>query len=486
MNRYLNLFSSKGNKDKLKINAGLNVIKKTILLVFPLITFPYISRVLGVENLGKFNYAYSLISWFVLFASLGIPIYSASYGARIRDDKERSDRFVSDLILISLITTVIAYIVFAIMLAVSVDLREYNSLLLILSVIIAGTTLGLDWYFVIYEEYFYITVRVIIIQLVSLALIFGFVHNSSDLFEYAWVYVFSQVGASAINIYIVCRRVKFGFEFSSLKKHVKPILTTFALCMSSQIYINADMTMVGAMQGDYYTGLYSVSNKVYRVLKSLMAALYEAALPNLSNAITSEGMDSFKVKINELLNTIVVFLIPAVCGVIATSSDIIYVVGGSEYMEASTSLAILGFSLLFAALSGAFMYAVLLPMKLEKVTMQSMTVSAVINIALNFYFIPRYNINGAAITTAISEGIVFIWQCIYVSRYKILEVELSNVLQVALGSGCIFLCCGLVSTCDLPFIVSLLLKIIVSVVVYALVLIVTKNKYLRNIFKKAR
>lgn len=157
MNRYLNLFSSKGNKDKLKINAGLNVIKKTILLVFPLITFPYISRVLGVENLGKFNYAYSLISWFVLFASLGIPIYSASYGARIRDDKERSDRFVSDLILISLITTVIAYIVFAIMLAVSVDLREYNSLLLILSVIIAGTTLGLDWYFVIYEEYFYIT-----------------------------------------------------------------------------------------------------------------------------------------------------------------------------------------------------------------------------------------------------------------------------------------------------------------------------------------
>lgn len=72
------------------------------------------------------------------------------------------------------------------------------------------------------------------------------------------------------------------------------------------------------------------------------------------------------------------------------------------------------------------------------------------------------------------------------SRYKILEVELSNVLQVALGSGCIFLCCGLVSTCDLPFIVSLLLKIIVSVVVYALVLIVTKNKYLRNIFKKAR
>ena len=189
-----------------------------------------------------------------------------------------------------------------------------------------------------------------------------------------------------LNIYIVCRRVKFGFEFSSLKKHVKPILTTFALCMSSQIYINADMTMVGAMQGDYYTGLYSVSNKVYRVLKSLMAALYEAALPNLSNAITSEGMDSFKVKINELLNTIIVFLIPAVCGVIATSSDIIYVVGGSEYMEASTSLAILGFSLLFAVLSGAFMYAVLLPMKLEKVTMQSMTVSAVINIALNFYF----------------------------------------------------------------------------------------------------
>lgn len=485
MKNLQNLFSNNG-KDKLKINAALNVVKKTLLLIFPLITFPYISRVLGVENLGRFNYAYSIISWFVLFASLGIPIYSASYGARIRDDKEKSDKFVSDLVLISLVTTIIAYVVLIIMLVVPSDLQDYKSLLMILSVIIVGTTLGLDWYFVVYEEYFYITLRVIIVQIISLFLIFAFVHSYSDLLKYTWIFVFSQIGASVINIYIVRRRVKFKFDISSLKKHVKPILTTFALCMSSQIYINADMTMLGAMQGDYYTGLYSVSNKVYRVLKSLMAALYEAALPNLSNAIASEGMESFKGKINELLNTIIVFLIPAVCGVIATSSDIIYVVGGSEYMEASTSLAILGFSLLFAVLSGAFMYAVLLPMKLEKVTMQSMTVSAVVNIVLNFYFIPRYNINGAAITTAISEGIVFLWQCIYVSRYKILEVELSNVLQVALGSGCIFLCCGLVSACGLPFIMSLLLKISGSVAVYALVLVVTKNKYLRKIFKKAR
>lgn len=476
--------SSNDHTNRLKINAILNLIRKGTVLVFPLITFPYISRILGVENLGKFNYSLSIVSYFVLFASLGIPLYSANYGAKIRDDKKRSDEFISDLFTISICTTIIAYLLFAIMIRLFPSLANYKALLMIQSILIVGTTMGMDWYFVIFEDYFYITIRVIAVQVISFVLIFALIHTKDDLYTYAWVYLFSQVGAGIVNLWIISRRTRLRIRLKSLREHLSPILTIFFLCVSSQIYINADMTMLGIMKGDYFTGLYSVSNKVYRVLKTLMAALYEAALPNLSNRIAKEGIDSFKIEINKLLNTILVFLMPAVCGVIAVAGDIIYIVGGKGYEPATSSLVVLGISLFFAVMSGVFMYAVLMPMVHEKVTMHSMTFSALLNIVLNIFFIPRFNIVGAAITTAISECVVFLWQSIYVSKYKIIKIDFKNIIQVAIGCVLIFVICYSFSLINFSFIAGFIIKVILSILAYGCVLIICKNKYVWNIIPK--
>jgi O-antigen/teichoic acid export membrane protein len=479
-----NSFSNKKIKN-LHINATLNLIRKGIVLFFPLITFPYISRVLDVENVGRFNYYLSIINYFMLLSALGIPLYAANYGAKIRDNKKECEHFISEVLSINVLSTLLSYIIFLIFIIWNKEIYSDFSLMLILSIMIVGTTIGMDWFFVIYEDYLYITIRVICIQLISFILIFLLVKDKSSLPSYGWIYVFSQVGAAPVNLYLIKKNIKLSlsFEFEKIKKHILPIMTIFALNVSSQIYINADMTMLGVIKGDYYTGLYSVSNKVYKVLKSLMAALYEAALPNLSNKIAVEGMESYKVEINTLLNNILVFLVPVMCGVVIVADDIIYVVGGNNYQQAEGSLKVLGVSLLFAVLSGVFMYAVLLPLGQEKITMYAMIVSAVINVGLNFIFIPKYHIMGASFTTAISECIVFLWQCVYVSKYKIIRFDYKNIMQIILGCFMIAVICYSVNWFSMPFAISFLCKVIFSGLVYFLVLLKLRNTYVRTIYE---
>lgn len=464
------------------VNAILNSIKTIMSMIFPLITFPYVSRVLQVENIGKVNFSNSVVSYFLLLAGLGIATYASREGARLRDDKEQLEKFAAQMFSINLISAFFAYVLLGITIWVIPKFHSYVALLMVHSLSIVGTALGVEWLYIIEEDYLYITIRSILVQLISIALLFVLVKNPNDYIVYAAISTFANTAANIFN-FIHSKRI-LNLKVTThldLHKHLPSILTIFFMAIATTIYVNSDSTMLGFMKNDYYVGLYGTATKIYMILKSIMSATIIVTLPRLSNLIARDCIDEYQKRVNGILNTFIMLLLPTVMGVFLSSKEIIEILAGNNYSDAAKALQILSLSLLFSIFAIFYTNAIMLPLKMEKIVMTATICSAIVNIGLNIFFIPKYSHVGASITTAISEALVLVIMMINSKNKVQLKYEKNTCISALLG--CVFIVgvCLVVNQHQWTSFAKLLIKIGISSIGYLIVLIVFKNKVVMQI-----
>ena len=173
-------------------NFVYSLLKTMMGVVFPLITFPYATRVLGAASLGKIDYAQANITYFSLLGAFGVSGYAVREGARIRDDKEKLSRFAGEVLAVNVVTVIISYI--ACFLTIMIDkFAPYRGLMCLFSLTILLTSMGMEWLYNIHEEYAYITVRSFVFQLISVVLLYVFVKKPEDYLIYAGVLITSSV-----------------------------------------------------------------------------------------------------------------------------------------------------------------------------------------------------------------------------------------------------------------------------------------------------
>lgn len=476
----------------LGVNALLNAFKSGLSVLFPLITYPYALRVLQPEGIGKVNYASSIVSYFALVASLGISTYAVREGAKLRDDRSKIETFAKQIFTINVTTTIISYIALFFCLVFVNEFRNYALLILISSISIAMGTLGLEWMNTIYEDYLFITIRSIVTHLVTLCVLFIFVKGPEDCAKYALLSVLTTTIICISNMFYCRRYISIGLTRNvELAKHIKPILIMFANMVATSIYVNADVTMLGWMCGDYYTGLYTLATKVYGVAKKMMVSLYSVAIPRISLYAGNHDFENLKKIYTSLMSSITIVLIPASAGLIVLSKEVVQFMGGEEYGNSVLTLQLLSVALVGAIFGGAVTYVLNIPLGREKNNVIATIFSAVINIGLNVFFIKEFQQNGAAITTAISEFFVFFF-CLFktkdIKEYLDIRKWLSNVVQAGIGVIWIVF----VSVVARLLITNTLLLffgiIAVSVLGYAVVLMALHNDvaflYLGKILKK--
>lgn len=472
------------NKKRLAKNAILNLIKTISSLIFPLITFPYISRILGVENLGAYNFSTSIISYFTLIAGLGISTYAIREGARYREDNKKLSKFSSEVFTINVIATVLAYVLMFICIFLFDELRKYVSVILVLSVSIMFTTLGCEWVYNIYEDFKYITIRSVAFQVISLILLFIFVRDVNDLMAYSIITVIASSGANIVNIIARKKYLKIGLIFNkNLKKHLIPILVLFANAIAMTIYINSDMTILGIISGDYYTGLYSVSTKVYTVIKSLLGAIIIVSIPHLVSLISKKNLNEYRNTSSGILNVLLSFCVPTMIGIFCISKYIILILSGEEYVAAAMSLKILSFALLFSIISWYYTSCVLIPFRKEKIVLLATSCSAFANIILNIVLVPKFNINATAFTTLLAEFISSVICYIYGRKYTQYRPPRNIIMSILVGSIGIYIACYIVSQMFSSAIVVIVVSIIFSAITYALTLIIFKNPTISTLIK---
>ena len=397
------------NKISIKSNMILNSIKVLFSIIFPLITFPYASRVLNVENMGKINFSNSVISYFVLIAGLGIANYAVREGSLYKNDKDSFNQFANEIFTINIISTLISYILLFIFINYSNKLYDYRWILLIQSLVMFFTTIGVDWINSIYEDFLYITCMTILFQIISLILLFTLVHSEKDYYIYVFITVFANVGYNFLNFFHSRKYAKIHLtNIKKVKKHLNPIFIIFSTAIATTIYVNSGSTILGYISGDYYVGLYSVSVKIYSIFKQLLQGIVIVTLPRLAFLYANKLIDDFLEILRKIFSIIIVMGLPVCVGMLMLSEKIILIISGKNFLNAVSSLHILSIALIFSALATVATTSILLSQGKEKYIFKASILGSIINILLNFILIPFFNQDGAAMATLVAEFVIFI------------------------------------------------------------------------------
>lgn len=479
----------KVKRKSLKINGLLNLLKQTLNFIYPLITFPYVSRILSVESVGKYNFSSNYVNYFVLLASLGIATYAVREGSKYRGNEDQLNLFSSQLFSINVISTIIAYLILLLSLVMFKDLSRYALCILIFSIQIAFNTIGTEWIYIIFEEYGYITLRSILFKLASLVLLFLFVRNRNDYLNYAGITVFAVVGSNILNFIHVrsLANVKLTKQLN-ISKHFKPILILFLSSMAVTVYVSSDMTLLGIMKGTFDVGIYSVATKIYMVILQVIAAVLMVTIPRLSMLFGQSRMREYYQLLDYVIRTMTLIVIPSAIGVLVMAKEIIIIIGGEKYLPGVLALRVLTLAMLFSIFNTLMCNCILIPEKKENLILKANIVTAVLNILLNIVLIPFWSYNAAAITTVVAEAFTCsVSLALSMKRIKVvigLGRLISNTYQVIIASIIVLVYCYLVKILTSELAQIVILSVMGSVIIYFTVLLSLKNKLILEFIKK--
>ncbi len=466
---------------KIGINAILNGIRQILTVLFPLITIKYVIKIVGVENVGKVNYGNSIIKYFSLLAMLGIYQYAVREGALRRASKEKFEQFASQIFSFNVISTILSYILLGICIITIPKLNQYSLLLLLQSSSIILVTMGREWINIIYEDYYLITIRTICTYILTLVIMFLFVRDGDDYYVYASLSVIAN-GIICISNMLYCRKYAHIrlTPHINIKEHFKPIMVFFANALAVSVYVNIDITMLGGIKGDYHVGLYSLAVKIYAAVKSLLIAIYNVTIAELSYLWGSNKRDEYKALLTKLFGYLTIMVLPATIGLICVSREVLVLLGGKEYEATERTLQILAIALIFAIFGGGVCDCINVTMKREKENFIATVLAAILNFVLNIFMIPRFSYLGAAITTLVAEGFVTMFCFCRIPNIKELVDAKSvgkTVLHSIACSPMIVFVTFIVKRYILSDLYRLIIIIPVSALLYFATMFLIKDKY---------
>ncbi len=444
-------------------NVIFNFIYTGLNLLFPLITAPYVSRVLGASNLGQVNFAATIVSWFVLFATYGTATYGVREVAKARDDKEKLSTIFSELVIINAILSfVVVVIYFFVIFSISTFHNEIH-LYLIMSLSIVLNMFSIDWYFQGIEEYRYITIRSAIFKTISLICIFLFVKESDHYVLYGLISVFATSLSSVLNYIYSKKSVKMKYRGINPIRHFKRLSVFFFHTLIVSIYTNLDQVLLGLYFDTKAVAFMNRSKTLVNMAVAISTAISNVTLPRASYYKENDE-SSFRYLMSEIPNYILWITIPICVSFMYLASNIMYILGGSEFLEAATLLQIMSLTIVCSPLSGYLQYQVLVASGKERIGLYIAILTSLFSLTFNLLLIPRIGLLGAGIVQVLSEFMaVSIRLYIAKKNLKYSEISFINKSSISylvvsmLMGGVMILSRNLIDNLFLSFAVGILL-----------------------------
>ncbi|WP_294431193.1 flippase [uncultured Treponema sp.] len=467
----------------LKLNAVLNITKQCMNLLFPLITFPYSSRILNADGIGKVNFALSIVSYFTLLAGLGIGSYATREAAKIRDNKILLAKFTKEIFTINFTTTFISYLLFFIALFAVPRFSDYRVLLCICSSTILFGTLGFEWLYNAKEEYVYTTVRGICFQVLSLILLFTLVKTKDDYVKYASINVISSAGSNILNFINLRKLVDFKVKAKKeIKKHFRPILILFASAVAVSLYNELDKTMIGFLANDEQVGFYSASTKITKLVIALITAILTVISPRLSN-YAENNKEKFFELLEKTFNIILMLSLPFMFGLIVMARPLTLLFCGENFEPSVRIMQVMSVIIFMIPLATFCSSQVFIPLRKDKYTFYPVCVGAVVNAIFNVFLILKFGGFGAGIATIIAESSVTFASFVLVKKSEVSIGKLfRNFWQYLLAGIVMAVVVFLLGKLMPSNVVFIFAQILCGCVVYFSVLLIFRNTYVNGVF----
>ena len=463
-------------KTSLKLNFVMNMILTMSQFIFPLITFPYVSRIVLPVGTGKVSFATSFISYFSIFAQLGIPTYGVRVCAKVRDNREELTRSAHELLFINLITCAISYMLLFLALIFLPRLREERMLYFIVSFTIILTSIGMEWLYKAMEQYTYITIRSIIFKFIALIAMFLLIHGYDDYVIYGGISILAGLASNIFNLLNVHRYIDLKPVGNyNIRRHLKPIGVFFAMSCATTIYTQLDTVMLGFMATDEDVGYYNAAVRIKTILVSIVTSLGTVLLPRASYYIEHGMMDEFRRISKKALNFVFLIASPMMLYFILFAKQGIYFLSGSAYTGSIIPMQIIMPTLLFIGITNILGIQIFVPMGKEKVVLISVIAGAVVDVIINAFLIPRFTSSGAAIGTLVAEFVVFIVQFVSLRSVMLEAFKQIHYVKIVIAMALGTVCSLWVASLNIGHFLILITSACLFFGVYSLFLVITKE-----------
>lgn len=460
----------------IKVNFIMNALLTMSSFLFPLISFPYVSRVLLPAGTGKAAFAVSVVTYFSMFAQLGIPVYGIKACAKVRDDKKELSKTVQEIFIINLITCMIAYAAFGISLFTVPRIEADRTLFLLVSLLIPFNMLGMEWLYQGLEQYSYITVRSIIFKGLAMVATLCLVRSSEDYVIYGFLMIFAS-SASGLCNFINLRRIISLKPTGSyhIKRHIRPILVFFAMSCALTVYTSLCEMLLGFMSTDRQVGYYHAAARIKGILVSIVTALGDVLLPRAVYYVEKDMKKEFEDIVRKAMHFVCIVAPCAIIYMILYAEEGVIFILGDAYGGTVLPLQIIMPTLLLAGISGVTGNQILIPQGKEKCVLYSEIGGATVNLIINFMLIPHLGAVGAAIATLIAEIVVLFIQYQYIRALHIAcfqDVRILSILFAVLAGTATSVWVGVL---DIGIFWKLLLSGLLFFCTYGGALILTKD-----------
>ena len=472
----------------LKKNAVYNTVRSGISFLFPIISYSYASRAVGVDSIGQVNWTLSIISYFTLLAVFGMATYGVRECAGLRGDREAVSRRISELFAFNLLSMIISVLILAACVLIIIPLHAYAALFLVQGASIIFTVIGMDWVNVVFEDYRYITLRGLIINVLNLSILFLFVHSPEDYLIYALLTVLTPIVTGVLNFLYLRRYVDVHLCMPrDVRGTVRTLWPFFVNDVSIAVYVGADTILLGAIKDDHEVGIYSTAVKVYTIVKSVFIAIFSVTIPRLSYHASRGEDEDYNRILSGTVSLFILLAFPAMTGLMLYAEDIVVCLSGEDYIAATLPLRFLAVALLFAVFGGVATNCYNVPRGLERLNGRIAVIAAIENTILNIPAIWLWGVSGAAFTTLLAE-LTVLGLCLIHYRREHIPVRnvivLKDVTDALIGTAAITAIFIAVRFLIPGHLLKLIVGIVFSVPAYFGILVLRRNEVIiENISK---
>ena len=467
-----------------KFNFIMNMILTASSFIFPLITFPYVSRVLSPQGVGTNSLTNANTQYFMLLGTLGITMYATKKIATVRENKRKLRQTFWEIFSIQFIGCMISYVIFVLVLGLNSSLGMYYMLQ---GFFILSSAIDISWYFVGIEDFKNASIRSFFVKVTSVILIFIFVKDSNDLWKYILINSLTMfVGQFVMWFYVDKSNFSFkSLEKLKLKKHMLPVLVLFIPQVASQIYTVLDKTMLGIYSPTVDVGYYDQSQKIVRILLTIITSLGMVMMPRIASLTSKNQHDLVKDTLKKSFTVISFLAVPIAFGIMSVSDRFIPLFFGYEYISVIPLLKISSVLIIIIGLGNVFGTQYMIAVGKNKEYTISVCVGAVVNFILNLILIPKYSALGAVIATVSAELSIALIQ-LWCSR-EILDFSWIKETYKYWVSGIIMLL--VVRLLDIGThrnVLILIRQIAGGMTVYFVMLLILRDKMLKNAFQTVK
>lgn len=463
-----------------KKNYLYNVILSGTNLLFPLLTFPYVARILEPAGIGRAQFAFTYAQYFSIIAAIGIPFYGIKEIAKCRHNKGKLDKTFSELVILSFWASLIAVAIYLTTVYLIPSFNQNFDLYLISGIVVLFSFLNLDWLFSGLEDFKLVTVRSVIIKLIALLILFIFVSDKNDVKAYIWVLTFALSGNYILNLFCLRSRVSFRRKKLNFRRHLAPLLFIVSSTFATTIYSTLDSVTLGVISNEFEVGLYTAAVKISKIAIPVVTGMSAVLIPKIAQAIGKGMLKEESAILSKSFSFILFLSIPSSIGLYLFRDEFILLFSGSDFLAASESLKFLAFLPICIGLGYFFGFQILVPKGLNRGLFLSTIFGLLVFVGLNLLLTPKLGAQGTAIACLCTEALVTILYLVCAP---------ANIVKILPWKEIIY--CGLISILFFPIKyllgilgLSLEVELLIGVAICALVYFILQHYLFANQFLK--